>query len=137
MATRNRIGFELMVPEHGTSSNHFSTKSFETGSRYSLIENETEPSVFVDLLIDNLEEEWATSSKCSSPVGSHWKDATCFSPDSDKILSLLLASKNASGCDLENKTHRPPSCPSGKFLTPTNSKRTWKRNQEEITNTLI
>lgn len=130
-ATRRQIGSEILLLEFGTNSNHFSTESLETGARNSWRESEVEPNIFGALFIGKLEVEWDMSSKSSSPVGSHWKEATCFSPDSDKILSLRLALKNASGCLLQNETKRLPLCSSGKFLTSTNSKRAWKRNLEE------
>ncbi len=126
-AARRQIGFVITLLELGSNSNHFSTESLETGVRNSWRESEVEPNIFGAFVIGKLEVEWDMSSKRSSPVGSHWKEATCFSPDSDKILSFRLALKSASGCLLQNETKRLPLCPSGKFLTPTNSKRTWKK----------
>ena len=125
--TRRQIGFVITLLELGTNSNHFSTESLETGSRKSWRESEAEPNILGALVMGKLEVEWDMSSNRSSPVGSHWKEATCFSPDSDKILSFRFALKSGSGCILQNETDRLPLWPSGKFLTPTNSKRTWKK----------
>lgn len=122
--TRRLIGFEITAPELGNNSNHFSTESSETGARKSCRESEVEPNTLGALFIGKLEVEWDMSSNSSSPVGSHSKEQTCFFPDSDKILRFCEALKIASGCLLQNETQRLPLCPSGKFLTPTISKRT-------------
>lgn len=123
---RRLTGFELMVPELGIRSNHFSTPSLDTGSRKFCRESEVVPIVFDAPTTGNLEVECDASSNKSSPVGSHWKEATCFTPDWDKIVSFRLTLKKASGCDLLNKTKRLPLWPSGKFLTATISRRTWQ-----------
>lgn len=123
-AIRRQIGSELIFPEVGCNSTHLSTESSDTGFRKSSRENEVVPIVLHTLVSGKLEGECDTSSKKSSPLGSHWKEATCLSPDSDRIVSFCLTLKNTSGCFLLNITKRFPLCLSGKFLTPTISKRT-------------
>lgn len=129
--TRRRIGFKLTFPELGTKSNHISADRLETGSKRSWSENEVVPNVFNALVNGKLVGERDTSSKRSSPVGSHWKLATCFTLDSDKIVNSRVASKSISGCVFLYETERFPLCPSGKFLTSTNSKSTWKKGRPE------
>ena len=125
--TQMQIGFVITLVELGTNSNHLSTESLETGSRKSWRESEVEPNILGSLVMGKLGVEWDMSWNRSSPVGSHWKEATCFSPDTDKILRFRFALKSESGFILQNETDRLPLWPSGKFLTPTNSKRTWKK----------
>lgn len=88
---RRLIGFELTVSELGIRSIHFSTLSLDTGSRKFFRDSEVVPIVFDAPATGILEGECDTSSNKSSPVGSHWKEATCFTLDWDKIVSFCLA----------------------------------------------
>lgn len=126
MATRKQIGLESEMLEKGTNSNHFSTVRLESGDWKSSRDIDIEPIVLDVFDTSKLDVEQDISSKSSCPVGSHWKQATCFSPDSDKIVRLLFALKIASGCVLLKDTKRLPLCSTGRFLTLTNSNMTWK-----------
>lgn len=123
-AIRRLIGFELTLLDFGTKSIHCSTASLDSGLRKVCRESEVVAIVFDAPGIGILEGEWDTSSKNSSPVGSHWKEATCFTPDLDRIVSFLLALKKKSGCDLLHNTKRFPFWSSDRFLTATISNKT-------------
>lgn len=137
-AIRRLIGFELTLPDLGTRSNHCSTASLDIGLMKFWRESEAVPIVFDAPVIGILEVECDTSSNNSSPVASHWKEATCFIPDLDRIVSFCLALKKISGCDLLKKTKRSPLSlwSSGKFLTATISTKTWKGEWRTLKNNL-
>lgn len=125
-----QIGIGSVVPKLGTNSNHFWIDSFESGPDSSCRGIEVVPKVLAFLDMERFEGIWDLSMNNSSPVGSHWKAATCFSPDSEKTVNLLSALKNKSSWLLQTETTKLPLCQTGKFLTPTISKRTCKMMDE-------
>lgn len=77
------------------NSDHFSTESWViiTGETNSFSDKDARPKFIGSLETGILEGEEDINRKQSSPVGSQLNKETCYSPTSDKMASLRLASK--------------------------------------------
>lgn len=88
IATHRQTGSVSIVREWDFNSNHFSIDNSESGFIKSWREIEVVPIILARLDKQIFEFNLDVRAKIISPVGSHFKLATCFLPDSDWMLSV-------------------------------------------------